>query len=49
MNVSAADPFRGRYSERGADTDNYDSDECREYDLCNCYAALIELVLSEGL
>lgn len=46
INVSVTDSFHGRYSERGADTDNYDSDKCQEYDLRNCYAALIDLVLA---
>lgn len=39
--------FTGSYSEQGAHTDNYDSDKCQEYDLCNCYAALIDFVLAE--
>lgn len=41
INVSVTESFRGTYSERGSDTDNYDSDKCQEYDLCNCYAALM--------
>lgn len=46
INVSVTDSFHGRYSEQGADTDNYDSDKCQEYDLRNCYAALMDLVLA---
>ncbi len=44
INVSATDSFHGSYSEQGADTDNYDTDKCQEYDLCNCYDALIDFV-----
>lgn len=41
INVSVTDSFHGTYSERGSDTDNHDSDKCQEYDLRNCYAALM--------
>lgn len=47
INVSATDSFHSGYSERGAHTDNYDTDKCQEYDLRNCYAALIDSVLAE--
>lgn len=47
INVSVADSFHGTYSEQDADSDNYDSDKCQEYDLRNCYAALIEFVVTE--
>lgn len=46
INVSVTDSFHGGYSERGTDTDNYDTDKCQEYDLRNCYAALIDFVLA---
>lgn len=46
INVSATDSFHGGYSELDADSDNYDSDKCQEYDLRNCYAALMDLVLA---
>lgn len=46
INVSVTDSFHSTYSERGAHTDNYDSDKCQEYDLRNCYAALIDFVLA---
>lgn len=44
INVSVTYSFHSSYSEQGADTDNYDSDKCQEYDLRNCYAALIDFV-----
>lgn len=42
INVSVTVSFCDSYSEQGVDADNYDSDKCQEYDLCNCYAALID-------
>lgn len=47
INVSVTDSFRSSCSELGAGTDNYDSDKCQEYDLRNCYAALIDLASAE--
>lgn len=49
INVSVTDSFHSSCSEQGdADADNYDSDKCQEYDLRNCYAALIDIVLVRG-
>lgn len=42
LNVSVTDSLHSSYSEQRADTDNYDSDKCQEYDLRNCYTALID-------
>lgn len=47
INVSVTDSFHGSYSEQDTDSDNYDSDKCQGYDLRNCYAALIEFVVTE--
>lgn len=46
INVSVTDSFHSSCSEQSANTDNYDSDKCCVYDLRNCYAALIDLVLA---
>lgn len=46
INVSVTDSFHSSYSARGADTDNYDTDKYQEYDLRNCYAALIDFILA---
>lgn len=48
INVSVTDSFHSSYSERGAGTDNYDSDECQEFDLRNSYSALMGSVQPES-